>query len=436
MLSFVISGLQCRYCHKNKRIFMLLTRNTQVRIGWRTLAAIAVFCCAFWGMLAGVSLSERPDIETSHWLTKAYYSLGLFVMGGLDVGMPTGGPDYARIMLWFAYIAAPFLAASALIEALFKALAPKYWQLRNIKRHFIIVGASEMTFSYLKVLRAKHPKVPIVVIDNEIDSVRIDELKQLFGVMLLIGDITHDYFLTKLRIGKAVKILMMGEDNFQSYEAAHKIIQLAPHMAPNVVIHCNNLRFMRGMAESRVAMLCHSFNSYHLAAAGLVRSHLLAHFQQTEPLDMVVIAGFGRFGQTILEELNKHAPDEIQSVAIIDMDASRRVMVTDEQLPYEGQYERMIFEGDISHPKVWKQLKTKFDLTQCAPVIILGTGAEEENLRTAIWLRTKYPDAMIISRTNQQSRFASEVGREHGITSFSMTELIEANIPDDWVDLN
>lgn len=414
---------------------MLLTQKAQVRVGWRTVAAVLLFFCGFWALLAGVGLSERPDAIGANWLTKAYYSLGLFVMGGLDLGMPVGGPDYARFMLWFAYLGAPFIAASALIEALFKALAPKYWQLRNIKRHLIIVGTNELTFSYLKVLRSKHPKVDIVVVDNEVDSVRIDELKQLFGVTVLIGDITHDYFLTKLRIQKAVKILMMGNDNFQSYEAAHKIIQVAPQMAPKVVIHCNNLRFMRGMSESRVAMLCHSFNSYHLAAAGLVKRHLLEHFHQTEPLDMVVIAGFGRFGQTILEELHKHAPNEMQTVAIIDIDAKRRVMIADEQFAFEGQYQREIFEGDISHPKVWKELRTQIDLTLCAPVIILGTGAEEENLRTAIWLRSKYPDAMIISRTNQESRFAREVGREHGITSFSMTELIESNIPDNWVDL-
>jgi Trk K+ transport system NAD-binding subunit len=198
---------------------------------------------------------------------------------------------------------------------------------------------------------------------------------------------------------------------------------------------------MRAMSGSRVAHLCHPFNSYHLAAAGLVKSHLIEHFHHTEPRDMVIIAGFGRFGQTIMEELHKHAMDEIESMVIIDLDATRRVMVADEQfadakLKFENQYERMIFQGNISHPRVWKQLKTKINLTQCAPVIILGTGAEDENLRTAIWLRQKYPDAMIIARTNQESQFALEVGREHGITSFSMTELIESNIPNDWVALD
>lgn len=415
---------------------MWLPKKSSVRLGWRSFAAVVVFFSGLFGLLVGVSLSERPDVVDANFLTKAYYALGLFVMGGLDVGMPTGGPAIGRYALWFAYLGAPFIAASALIEALFRALSNKHWQLRHIRNHIIIVGTGDLTMSYLKVLRRKHPKVPIVVIDNAIDSIRSDELKQLFNVIIVVGDVTHDYFLLQLRIQHAKRILMMGTDDFQSYEAAHKIIQLAPLVAEKVVIHCENLRFMRSMANSRVATMCHPFNSYHLAAAGLVKSHLIEHFHHTEPLDMVIIAGFGRFGQTIMEEVHKNALNEIDSVAIIDLDAKRRVLVADEQLSFDNEYKRDIFEGDISHPNVWHLLQEKIDLNRCAPVIILGTGAEEENLRTAIWLRTIYPEAMIIARTNQKSQFAREVGSVHGITSFSMTELIESNIPDNWVDLD
>jgi Trk K+ transport system NAD-binding subunit len=414
---------------------MLLSKKSSLRLGWRSIAAVVVFFCALYGLMSGVGLTERPGVVESHFLTKAYYCLGLFVMGGLDIGMPTGGPQTARYLLWFAYLGAPFIAASALIEALFRALANKHWQLRHIRDHIVIVGTGDLTMSYLKVLRRQHPKVAIVVIDNSIDSIRSDELKQLFNAIVVVGDVTHDYFLLQLRIEHARRILMMGCDDFQSYEAAHKIIQLAPHMANKVVLHCENLRFMRAMESSRVATLCHPFNSYHLAAAGLVKSHLIEHFHHTKPLDMVIIAGFGRFGQTIMEEVHKNALNEIGSVAIIDVDAHRRVMVADEQLSYDGEYKREVFQGDISHPQVWQQLQSSMDLNRCAPVIILGTGAEEDNLRTAIWLRDIYPEAMIIARTTQESQFAREIGIEHGVTCFSMTELIESNIPEDWICL-
>ncbi|MFT4924900.1 MAG: voltage-gated potassium channel Kch [Phenylobacterium sp.] len=415
---------------------MIFNQNLFFRLGWRSFAAVMLFFCGFIGLVMGVSMSERPSVVEADLLTKAYYCVGLFLMGGMDLGTPVGGPFWGRCLLWLAYLGSPFIAASALVEAIFRALAPKHWQLKKIKNHIIVVGTGDLTMSYLKILRQKHPKVPIVVIDNALDAVKEEELKQLFKVLILIGDITHDYFLQHLHIDRAHKVLVMGNNSFQSYEAAHRIIKIAPEMKNQIVIHCEDLRFMRSMENSHVAQLCHPFNSYHLAASGLVKSHLIEHFHHTAPRDLVIVAGFGRFGQTILEELHKHALNEIESVAIIDVDAKRRVMVADEQLSYTGQYKRSVFEGDISHPRVWKQLQQRIDLNASAAVIILGTGAERANLRTAIWLRSKYPEAMIIARTNQASEFAYEVGREHNITSVSMTELIEDNIPDTWVDMS
>ena len=66
-------------------------------------------------------------------------------------------------------------------------------------------------------------------------------------------------------------------------------------------------------------------------------------------------------------------------------------------------------------------------------VFVLGTGREEENLRTGVWLRRKYPGAMGIARSSKQSLFASEVGKEHDIISISISQLLEENIPGSWI---
>ena len=68
-------------------------------------------------------------------------------------------------------------------------------------------------------------------------------------------------------------------------------------------------------------------------------------------------------------------------------------------------------------------------------VIVLGTGQEEENMRTALWLRKKAPNARIIARSSTYSRFANEVGKEHDIITVSIADLVEENIPADWVNL-
>ncbi|MFT5277825.1 MAG: hypothetical protein ACI8VI_001465, partial [Granulosicoccus sp.] len=117
----------------------LLTLN----YSWRWSAAFVLFLCAFLALIMGVSLSERPDTQSADLLTKAYYSLGLFVMGGLDIGTPVGGPLVPRLMLWLSYFASPMLAASTIIEAVIKTISPYKWRFRRISNHIVVAGSGE-----------------------------------------------------------------------------------------------------------------------------------------------------------------------------------------------------------------------------------------------------------------------------------------------------
>ncbi len=403
-------------------------------ISWRWPVALTFFLLALGGLLSGVSLSERPEVIHSDILTKAYYSLGLFVVGGLDLGTPTGGSLLGRIALWLAYFGAPMLTASAVIEAVITMVSPNRWQLRRLRDHVVIVGTGGLTTSYLRVLRKQAPDVSVVVVDDAIEFVREQELRQTFNVNVITGDITHDFLLRALRLDKAIRVVLLGEDDFQSYEAASKILRQYPHLESKIVLHCHGLRFMRAMQETAVAKQTINFNLYNIAAAGLVRDHLIGHFRKTESRDVVVLAGFGRFGQTVLEELQKHAANEIATVGIIDIDADRRVLVADEQRQTRENYRREVFQGDIAHPEVWQNLGNSIDLSEGEPTVIIGTGRADENLRTALWLKQNYPNTMIFARTNDKSELALEVGAEHNINCFSIKQLIEDNIPLSWLN--
>ncbi|MFT6270587.1 MAG: hypothetical protein ACJAVV_003426 [Alphaproteobacteria bacterium] len=388
---------------------------------------------AFFALIMGVSLSERPDVQNADMLTKAYYSLGLFVMGGLDIGTPVGGPLVPRLMLWLSYFASPMLAASTIIEAVVKTISPYKWRFRRIRNHIVVVGSGELTITYLKQLRLAQPKIPLLVICDEISPIREEELKRRYHAIVVTGDITRSYFLSKLFLHKAIKVLLLGQDNFQNYEAAHKMLQLQPSLEGKIIIHCNSIRFMRSMADSQVAQRCINFNAYQLAASALVQQHLIAHFVETIPKDVVVIAGFGIFGQTILEELQHYAQQEIETIAIIGIDAKRRIQVADEQLQLGNFCKREIFEGNISHPEVWQQLRSKVDLTGSQPIIILCTDSVEDNFRTSLWLKNKYPDSMIIARSYLPSKFAENVGEQNNILNVSINQLVKDNIPKEWM---
>lgn len=402
-------------------------------ISWRWWLALTFFLFAFIGLAVGVTLSERPEIVSAPYLTKAYYSLGLFVVGGLDLGTPVGGPLIGRILLWIAYFGAPLLTASAVIDAVLTAMADRHWHLRRIRDHIVIVGAGDLTASYLRVLRSQHATVPVVVVDASVDEVRETELSETYDVTVVKGDVTHEFLLKELQLDRAVRVLLLGENDFLAFEAASKILRLYPNLTNKIVIHCASLRFLRAMSGTRVAEQTTRFNSYNLAAKALVRDTLLEHFIKTEGKDTVVLAGFGLFGQTILEELQKNTPDHIDRVILIDLDAHRRIQVVREQKSQTTIDERYVLQGDISHPDVWRQVADNANLDQGEPVLILGTGSAANNLRTALWIKEKYPDALVFSRTNGISEFAEEVGRDHNLQTISITQLVEENIPDEWL---
>ncbi len=402
-------------------------------VGWRWLAAATLFSLAVFGFSSGVTLSERPSVVDAGLLTRAYYALGLFVVGGLDLGTPQGGPVIARALLWTAYFAAPLLTASAVIEALVRVMAPDTWFLRRLKQHVIVAGTDDLTTVFLRVLRRRNADVPVVVVGDGLDRSRDQQLGQTFGVRVIAGDITHEHFLRELRPGRAQRVVLLSGDSLQSFEAADVLLRLYPQLASRIVMHCPRLRFLRAMASTDVAQSCATFNAYHLAAAGLVRDQLIGHFHKTRARDAVVIAGFGRFGQSVLEELQRLARDEIDTVALIDIDAHRRVQVVEEQERIEAVAKREILEGDISHPEVWRRLEERIDLASHEPTVILGTGHPEENLRVALWIKQRHPNAFVFARTDDVSDFARHVAADHGIHSISITELVERNIPDEWL---
>ncbi len=406
---------------------------THSKVGWRWWAAGALFMCGFLGLVAGVPLSERPDVLTSGWLTKAYYALGFFVVGGLDLGTPIGGAWWAQTLLWIAFFGAPLLTASAVIEAVVRVLAPGRWQLRRIKGHTIVFGSGRIAMSYLTVLIRASPKTKIVVVDAEFDPVKEQELKQKFNATVVVGDLTHEFLLQQLRLNKARRVLLLGANDFQGFEAASRILDIAPRLRGKIILRCLNLRFMRSLHNTRLTEQCEVFNTYHMAASGFVHDNLISHFRDTQAKDVVVVAGFGRFGQSVLEELHAHAATEIAEVAVVDKDAARRVLVVDEQKRIEDKYQRTVFEGDISHPQVWQKLTAAINLSKDLPTIVLGTGHEQDNLRTALWIKQKYPNALVFARTTEFSKFATEVGTEHGVKSFSITKLFEDNVPEHWV---
>jgi Trk K+ transport system NAD-binding subunit len=400
------------------------------RFRLRFALPLVAFALGLVGFAAGVGVSQRPEVMDAAWLAKIYYALGLFIFGGMDLGTPIGGPGWARTMLWTAYFLAPAITASAVIEAALRVFAPDTWKLRRVRGHIIVAGGGRLTALYLQRLRELDPNVPVVVVMPPSEAGEIDSLEFDFGARVIEADPTSEAVLAALRLDRAHRVLLLTDDDFINLDAATKILAMPD--PPQVVVHVADLRFLRSMAGTRLARRCETFNGHQIAASHLVQTRVLDHFRRTQPRDLVIMAGFGRFGETILGELQARAAGGFDHVVIIDMDAERRAMVFDEQIGFSKDYRLDIVPGDLRDPRLWQQLAGRVELVESEPVFVVGSGVDRTNLRTALWLASKYPRGFVLARSEGKWSFAEEVSHEAGIHTFSVAELVAQSMPLAW----
>lgn len=401
-------------------------------LSWKSWSAITIFGCGFLGLAAGVEVSERPGIAEASLFAKAYYAMGLFVLGGLDLGTPTGGPLFGRILLWTAYFGAPVWTASAIFETILHALRPPVWHVRRIRNKIVIFGGGELTLAFLnRIAAGGSPRRVIVVVDESLHP-NVEELRSYSGIRVIVTSGMQMRRLRRYPLHTAHKFLLLSERDQVNFELASLLIEHNPDLGPKIVYHVSNLRFLRVMRNTAVVQRCTTFNQYELAATQLARGWLIKRFNATEHRDTVVLAGFGRFGQSILEQLELHAADAFSRVAIIDLKAERRALIADEQSDIKRSYSRHTYEGDIDDPVIWQRLFKEVVIEDEEPVFVITTGDDQTNLRCAIWLRQQFPSALIISRTLAPSYFAKGVCSEHDVVSVNTAELVESSIPHAW----
>lgn len=395
---------------------------------WRSTLLIAVFSCGLVALRMGVGVSEHTDTHQADILTHIYYTIGLFVLGGLDLGMPEGGPDSARAMLWFAYFAAPALTFAAGLEGILRVVGSTRWRLRWMRGHIIVAGCGRIGQLYLKKLRALHPGKQVIIVDSRPDQ-GVIELSEIYRAGVVAGDIRDDALLSWLRLDHASRVFVAAGNDFTSLDAAAKIVSRAPGLAGRVIAHISDLSFVRVMAHTQIAERCVVFNSHQAAASELMRTRLLGHFARTQTPDVVVLAGFGRFGQSVLDELQRAAPETFEHVIILDQVAETGAAIFDQQVGFADFYTREIVQGDLRDPRTWRLVEAT---EQPEPVFILGSGDDSINMSVALWATAKFPKAFVLVRKFYSSPFADELSAEGGFTTFCIADLISGSMPEDW----
>jgi len=158
------------------------------------------------------------------------------------------------------------------------------------------------------------------------------------------------------------------------------------------------------------------------------------HFEETQQRDVVVIGGFGRFAQTILELLRVTAAADLAQVIIVDAEASRLVRQFEADVPL-GDLSLVTVDGDLEDPGTWARVETSLVDFDVAPVFLLASSNEVVNLRAAMFLRGRSPRARVFARCFHRGRFGESLAEQREFELLAFEDVLREALVDHYQGL-
>jgi hypothetical protein len=397
---------------------------TEKLYDWRVAWAGLVVVLAMVGFTSGVETTQRTGMEGVGVFGHLYYTLTLFLVAGTELGLPTGGPVWGRGCLWVAYFGAPALTVSALVEALVGILNPRGWRLQGLEDHAIVVGAGHLARSALTCLERRDFGGRVAVVTPSFADQPIDTEAFDLPTVGLETNILEAGAFDRLHVGHAESVMLMTSRDCANLEVASRIEESTPAEGPGVMARVSEIDMLRELQRSEMLGRVRLFNGHRLAARQLVEQKLLTHFRETGAEDQVAMVGFDKFGQTVLEQLQRRAGDMIRRVVLADRDVDGQAALFDDQVGFASNYERIDVDGDPADPRTWRAIDEHLAGDGAAPVFVLGTPDEDLNLRRAMLQWRRHGESLFVVRSYYHPSLAGRMERRGDFEIHNVGELL------------
>jgi hypothetical protein len=403
---------------------------------FRIVAIASVFLLGIYAFAGGVTTTEIDDLREQSVLAWIYYCAALFVLGGLDLGVPAGGPLLAQGALWITFFLAPAITATAVIEAAIRLLRPGSSSLQSLRGHAIHVGGGRLGQTYLEAILAVEPLQTVLHVVEADRSLHSSEHPLPANVHLVSAATADPATLDLMRLGHAEEMVVIADDDLSNLETAWAAKELA-HELP-VAVHVRDLALLRPVTrmiqDSTGSDHPLVFNTHRIAALQLYERLLHPHFENTGYRDVFIMGGFGGFAQTILELLRAMATEELQHVVIVDEFASARVRQFEADVPLT-ELKHSTIDGALEDPETWTQVEAVVGSMDVTPVYLLASANETVNFRTAMLLRKRAEEIRIFARCFRRTRFAETLAAQRSFELFAFEEVFQEALQDHFRNL-
>tara|TARA_B110000240_G_scaffold193284_1_gene238888 strand:+ start:127 stop:1836 length:1710 start_codon:yes stop_codon:yes gene_type:complete len=363
-------------------------KNIILQAIYRVIPIIFVILIGLIGINNGIYFKDIPDIGDDSFVVQLYYIASLFLMSGIDLGMPIGESDFYRILVLAAYLLAPIIAVTSVIEAIFRSIDPNFFK-RKYKDHIIIIGASALTVSrvdYLKELKEK-----IIIVDNNSDNVNLEYFKKLNNIRFIIEDYNSPNLLEKLNIDFCKSIWLLTDDDFLNIEFSLKIKNTYPDFdMQNLEVRCESNILNTDIAVHPEMKKVLSKRGAKNAKGKLISNNqslanifYYKYFYQLRDADNIVIYGCNDFTDALIKVFvmagrkkkggeTKKYPFNIKKIIIIDNDKAvinrkKEKQKADLEREWNLIYEYREINTDTTHEEIARSLP----LLDCTKFLLL-----------------------------------------------------------------
>ena len=348
------------------------------------------------GCLAIFNLQPEGWERSFGLVESAYYSLGLFLWMNNPLGfpLPEQGAAWAVYLARAVYFAAPLVLAWTILEGAVRVARRVFSSperlIGKMRDHVVIGGLGRVGNLLIETLGRDR----VVVVQQDEDSPFIDALRR-DGVPVLIGDMTRAEDLRRAGIERARGLITVSGDDIANLDACHIAAKLRADL--HTAAQVTDVQLQR-LVERSPNLSVATFNTYQLAVRDLVQSTLSGLFENRERL-LVILAGVGRFGRCLAEQLISSFGQIELSLVFIDRQGARIGRVLQASLPDGERYVRAghVYDGDIHDPHIWREIREHHDLANA--VVILCTDNDVHNVNTALMIEDQVGgDVVVVSR--------------------------------------
>lgn len=329
-----------------------------------------------------------------------YYALSLFLLGGLDIGLPDAANTIWLIILWTCYFLAPLLTVSFVYEVIqekfFDRLTP------CLKNHTIICGLGRTGQLVYDLAKEHYPKKhKIVVIEVKQQSTNAAFVEKDPKTWWINDDFTRLPVLQKAKLRKASNLIITTNHDFANLKAVFLLSRWIENTDCRVFCHLGDTHLHKNFSEIlfRDDFIRHIefFNAYHYATGRLYHEWVWKTHDPKQGKSMIIV-GLGHFGKMLLSHIlsdsSLTAKDEL---FVVSLKTSFDIDIYQYEWGKNTELKLKIHEpirDDINDPAVWDKLHEKLEKSQNQTFVFLCRDDDIANVQVALSMKCEGPPCL------------------------------------------